>query len=661
MAAASSPPREFVFDTNYPPDVECAVCLTPWTQPAEIRPCGHIFCRDCISGQQRCPHCRGKVQGREPPNRVLVNIVGNLRGKCSTCGWCGPRSVFLESHSRAPCQAGRALNTPFNDDECHDVEPLPAGCESAGNFLAFFANAAASITSPPASAERLQEAPVYGNINVAVITDESEVTPLRYRTVSMDCSLGTLFTMLCEDGALAATAVIFNDHIVTSDGRELLKEIGLQRGSTLYFVRDELRHNRPLVELVRIRSALDELVRSVRRADAVQHVRPADHQHWAEKMSQLLMRINAHHNADLSNDLRGLKRHLTHEVSECDEVFARLAPQSGTPPLGRSASSGPVSGPSRSPQHGPSPPPAHNGSFMSNTSFARGEHEPWHAYNMSQRMYETLFVAFNGIDANGQGSLSMPEVRRLFAWCNLPFSDETLLRLFDMFGADAVHGRVVFHMLCVWVQGNQRQPLDEYGLTFDRYYAALDAYHALDADMSCGLTPSEAVQFIAAFGDKPRAVATTLVDTIIARHRGLSVTAANAPPGTIAALAAATGEELALDDVLRTMYTYDQGWDECDDVDGMEQAPPRPRPMDTHASAMASRGGRPRAVTASAAPAGLGSVSAPASRAGRGRGSAAQADAGPRTAQRGGRRSASFASAPSTHARRGSDAECCVM
>jgi hypothetical protein len=81
--------------------VECPVCLLPWSEPLEMKPCGHIMCRRCIpSDSVHCAICRSAVDAAEPPNRVLLNVLLGLQGSCSLCDWGGTNELFA-AHAKA--------------------------------------------------------------------------------------------------------------------------------------------------------------------------------------------------------------------------------------------------------------------------------------------------------------------------------------------------------------------------------------------------------------------------------------------------------------------------------------------------------------------------------------------------------------------------------
>ncbi|XP_078085494.1 tripartite motif-containing protein 16-like isoform X2 [Mustelus asterias] len=90
----------------------CTICLDYFTAPATL-PCGHSFCKDCISknweqqqagpGLYSCPHCRRSFSPRPclHPNTVLCHIVEAFlqrqAGSSSSQPLAGPRDVPCDS------------------------------------------------------------------------------------------------------------------------------------------------------------------------------------------------------------------------------------------------------------------------------------------------------------------------------------------------------------------------------------------------------------------------------------------------------------------------------------------------------------------------------------------------------------------------------------
>ena len=91
-------------------DLMCVVCLYPWTDPVELQPCRHIFCRGCAN-LTRCHMCRGAVASTTAPNRILVNMAKDARMKCSDCGWIGGNAE-RPRHTCGASGPGTAPRTP---------------------------------------------------------------------------------------------------------------------------------------------------------------------------------------------------------------------------------------------------------------------------------------------------------------------------------------------------------------------------------------------------------------------------------------------------------------------------------------------------------------------------------------------------------------------
>lgn len=77
----------------------CAICLSLWTDPTEIDPCEHIFCRGCVGKVAKCPSCREPIKGLKKPNRILLNLLAATQGKCDSCEWLGSKEQFDAAHA----------------------------------------------------------------------------------------------------------------------------------------------------------------------------------------------------------------------------------------------------------------------------------------------------------------------------------------------------------------------------------------------------------------------------------------------------------------------------------------------------------------------------------------------------------------------------------
>uniref|UniRef100_A0A3P8RVG2 Uncharacterized protein n=1 Tax=Amphiprion percula TaxID=161767 RepID=A0A3P8RVG2_AMPPE len=62
-------------------DLTCSVCLSIFTDPVTL-PCGHSFCRQCVTEVHSCPHCRAALSTearRLPTNVILKNLAEKVR------------------------------------------------------------------------------------------------------------------------------------------------------------------------------------------------------------------------------------------------------------------------------------------------------------------------------------------------------------------------------------------------------------------------------------------------------------------------------------------------------------------------------------------------------------------------------------------------------
>lgn len=72
----------------------CPICQCVYDTPMVLDPCGHSFCKSCVttlldSGHENCPICRTKmIEGEKvgvPPNRALNELISNMTVRCMNC------------------------------------------------------------------------------------------------------------------------------------------------------------------------------------------------------------------------------------------------------------------------------------------------------------------------------------------------------------------------------------------------------------------------------------------------------------------------------------------------------------------------------------------------------------------------------------------------
>ena len=103
---------ELIITGPVPDDLECPVCIS-LVDDGVCTPCGHWYCRGCISpihsGSETpvCPTCRsplpppseGLVSLNDAQQRALRKLWAGVRVRCGACSWEGPRGDFLD-HGR---------------------------------------------------------------------------------------------------------------------------------------------------------------------------------------------------------------------------------------------------------------------------------------------------------------------------------------------------------------------------------------------------------------------------------------------------------------------------------------------------------------------------------------------------------------------------------
>lgn len=55
----------------------CAVCMEIMVSASAVVPCGHVFCKECLSGITECPNCRFPVQSALPI-KTMDNVISKL-------------------------------------------------------------------------------------------------------------------------------------------------------------------------------------------------------------------------------------------------------------------------------------------------------------------------------------------------------------------------------------------------------------------------------------------------------------------------------------------------------------------------------------------------------------------------------------------------------
>ena len=136
-------------------DLCCVICLDPWTDPVELLPCRHVFCRGCLrpaAGPRQCPTCRGAVHTLAEPHRILRNLADDVRVKCDACSWEGARSTRA-AHAKE-CPAVDAMSR--RELYLNAIAVDPAHAEAYRN-LGLLLSGAETVTVPGVGAMSKRE------------------------------------------------------------------------------------------------------------------------------------------------------------------------------------------------------------------------------------------------------------------------------------------------------------------------------------------------------------------------------------------------------------------------------------------------------------------------------------------------------------------------
>ncbi len=83
-------------------NLKCSICKEVFQNPRKLSGCGHTFCAACLTtwigrpdAQPTCPIDRMPVgAGNElvAPDRIVLGMLDDIRGKCGFCGYHGVKS-----------------------------------------------------------------------------------------------------------------------------------------------------------------------------------------------------------------------------------------------------------------------------------------------------------------------------------------------------------------------------------------------------------------------------------------------------------------------------------------------------------------------------------------------------------------------------------------
>ncbi|CUE73533.1 zinc finger protein, putative [Bodo saltans] len=114
--------EDFFYTSEPQSDLTCQVCLVPYVQPLELKPCGHVTCYACCeqliknaskttaglpsnAATLPCPVCRTVVTSIDPPPRIVISLLDALEVRCAQCNAVSSRNSYA-SHE--------CVGTPMN-------------------------------------------------------------------------------------------------------------------------------------------------------------------------------------------------------------------------------------------------------------------------------------------------------------------------------------------------------------------------------------------------------------------------------------------------------------------------------------------------------------------------------------------------------------------
>lgn len=155
MASLADAAHRFTAVAGFPKDIECSICLDSWSDPVELQPCGHIYCRKCVARCQSCPECRAKIASTTTPNRILINLANQVTVSCNECPWTGNREESERAHPKSSCP--RTGNTPAL--AAPPATRPPMSCSSADNpqYPSNNFNHGSGVYNPPSAPPQQQQ------------------------------------------------------------------------------------------------------------------------------------------------------------------------------------------------------------------------------------------------------------------------------------------------------------------------------------------------------------------------------------------------------------------------------------------------------------------------------------------------------------------------
>jgi Ca2+-binding EF-hand superfamily protein len=117
-------------------ELECSVCMDSFRDAVELKPCGHVFCKQCAAQLASCAMCRKNITDRPAANLLIRNMALKVPVKCEGCQWIGSREQSLRHRCGDPVPPAAATAarpqvppaaTPAKQPSSHVPPALPPG------------------------------------------------------------------------------------------------------------------------------------------------------------------------------------------------------------------------------------------------------------------------------------------------------------------------------------------------------------------------------------------------------------------------------------------------------------------------------------------------------------------------------------------------------
>jgi hypothetical protein len=110
----------------------------------ELKPCGHVFCKECAQRLTSCAICRKNIVERVAANLLIRNMALKVPVLCDACQWVGSREASQRHRCGEPSAAPRppaaegpaaATPTPLTHPPASESRGTPPSGATAPPFV----------------------------------------------------------------------------------------------------------------------------------------------------------------------------------------------------------------------------------------------------------------------------------------------------------------------------------------------------------------------------------------------------------------------------------------------------------------------------------------------------------------------------------------------